>query len=304
MPGFGSGLAHAIAEGVEGYDSGELTNLQQRLAMAQWLRTDRRENQKMDIERLNTLAKAAEAGLNVTPQSSGTPGDTPPTGQQPVDGISSEAGPAAKAPPTRIGSVGGYDIQIPEGGVGSKAVRDKKELIRAGLEKKPQQTLRERILELRGQGVAPMDAVRQARQEFGMDPPFADRRKIEATTPIPRQPPNPTTESDHRRNYILRRAADLQKDHKVGYRVVRGVDRATAEQQAADEYDSVYNSEAAPRSTTPGQDQTKPQAGAATRTPPNPRKPANDPRLNRTGGPAGAPVLAPDNPFADLVPKK
>jgi hypothetical protein len=242
MPGFGTGLAHALAVGVEGYGTGDLENQQRLLALAAQRRAQALEADKANTSRIDALAKAAEAGLTVSP----SPGER--SGEETADNggssTSPEAGPAVNnAKPTRLGSINGMDISVPPG-LESKAVRDARAMKAAGMG--PKQTLHERVMELRNGGM-PMDqAIKQARGEFGEDPdPQATHRanrKFDVANPTRRSSSDGAT-PESRAKYVLRRASDLQKARKVGYRVQPGMDRATAEQTAGDEWDRVHGIE-------------------------------------------------------------
>lgn len=242
MAGFGSGLAHALAVGAEGYGTGELENQQRLLALAAQRRAQAMEADKANTSHIEALAKAAEAGLTVAP----TPGErsgeeSPDSGGSPT---SPEAGPAAThAKPTRLGSINGMDISVPPG-LESKAIRDARAMRAAGMGPKP--TLHERVMELR-QGGMPMDqAIKQARGEFGQDPdPQATHqanRRFDVDHPT-RRPAGDGATPESRAKYVLRRASDLQKARKVGYRVQPGMDRPTAEQTAGEEWDRVHGIE-------------------------------------------------------------
>jgi hypothetical protein len=241
MPSFGTGLAHSLAVGVEGYGVGDLENQQRLLALAAQRRAQALEADKVNTSHIEALAKAAEAGLTVAP----TPGER--SGDESVDNVGSttnpEAGPAANnAKPTRLGSINGMDISVPPG-LESKPVRDARAMKAAGLG--PKQTLHERVMELRNGGM-PMDqAIKQARGEFGQDPDprstYRANRDYAVTHPTRSSADGATPES--RAKYVLRRASDLQKARKVGYRVQPGMDRQTAEQTAGEEWDRVHGIE-------------------------------------------------------------
>lgn len=258
MAGFGSGLAHALAVGTEGYGTGELENQQRLLALAAQRRAQALEADKANTSHIEALAKAAEAGLTVAP----TPGER--SGEETADSggssTSPEAGPAAThAKPTRLGSINGMDISVPPG-LESKAIRDARAMRAAGMGPKP--TLHERVMELRNGGM-PMDqAIKQARGEFGQDPDpratYRSNRDYAVDHPTRRPGDGATPES--RAKYVLRRASDLQKARKVGYRVQPGMDRASAEQTAGDEWDRVHGIDT--QVTTPSA-KTAPVAGRA-----------------------------------------
>jgi hypothetical protein len=248
MPSFGTGLAHSLAVGVEGYGVGDIENQQRLLALAAQRRAQALEADKVNTSHIEALAKAAESGLTVAP----TPGER--SGDETVDNVGSttspEAGPAANnAKPTRLGSINGMDISVPPG-LESKPVRDARAMRAAGMG--PKQTLHERVMELRNGGM-PMDqAIKQARGEFGQDPdPQATHqanRRFDVTHPT-RRPGGDGATPESRAKYVLRRASDLQKPKKVGYRVQPGMDRQTAEQTAGEEWDRVHGIET--QTTTP-----------------------------------------------------
>jgi hypothetical protein len=251
VPGFWTGLTGVAARGAVGIAEGEEDATRKMLAAAARKRQETREDEESGIRRMEAIAKARDAGLIVSPQAGERSGDQSPTTNPVGPSITQEAGPAAtKAKPTRVGSVGGMDISVPEGPVVPKSVRDKQTAIAAGIEKAPEQTLHGRIIELRGQGMKPEDAIAQARQEYGLAPidmnpigTFTKKRRIEASIPVGGGNGSGGT-PERRAAYILRRASQLTQPKKVGYRVQPGLDRAAAEAQAGDEYDRVHGVDA------------------------------------------------------------
>jgi hypothetical protein len=139
VPGFVSGLIHAGAVGATGYAEGQDENQRKMLALAQQRRAQQREDEEADLKRIDALAKARDAGLTVTPQASERSGDTFGSVGTSIRGV---AGPAEEAKPTRVGTVAGMDITVPDK-YEPKAVRDKRAAIEAGVEKPPEQTLEE-----------------------------------------------------------------------------------------------------------------------------------------------------------------
>lgn len=241
MPGFVSGLIHATTAGLTGYEQGQDEQQRKMLAAAALKRTQAREDEELGMKRLEALAKARDAGLNVTPQASERSGDSPfnSVGVQ-IRGL---AGPAEEAKPTRVGTIGGMDVTVPDGPVLPKSVRDKKAAIAAGVEKAPDQTLHERITELRGQGMKPEDAITQARQEFGQEDPTAQHQKnrlFDVQHPT-RSGAGANGTPERRAAYVLRRAAQLTASKRSPLGLpVPGLPRAQAEQQAGEEYDRVH----------------------------------------------------------------
>lgn len=242
MPGFWSGLAHVGARAAIGAGAGEEDAQRKMLALAAARRQQQREDEELNLKKISAVREAADAGLVVTPTAGERSGDQPPTTNPVGPSITQEAGPAAtKAKPTRVGTVAGMDIAVPDH-LESKAVRDRKALVDAGLAEKPELSLHQRIIELRGQGMKPEDAIRQARQEFGQeDPAEAHRRNRDYDVAHPtRRSGEGGGTPESRARYVLRRAAQLTQSKKVGYRVQPGLDRAAAEQQAGEEYDRVH----------------------------------------------------------------
>lgn len=252
MAGFGTGLVHALAVGTEGAGIGEEEHQQKLLARAAAQRAQANQSEELNLKRIHALAAAAEAGLTVAPTGGERSGDSGPGGS---DQPSAEAGPAASANPTRLGTVAGNDITVPAH-LESKAVRSAREMKAAGLG--PKQTLHERVMELRQQGTPMADAITQARGEFG-EAPLTDptiqhqkNRLFDVKHPTRGSGDGATPES--RAKYVLRRASDLQKARKVGYRVQPGMARPDAEQTAGEEWDRVHGIDTGvtPPSAKPG----------------------------------------------------
>jgi hypothetical protein len=294
VPGFVSGLIHAGAVGATGYAEGQDENQRKMLALAQQRRAQQREDEEADLKRIDALAKARDAGLTVTPQASERSGDTFGSVGASIRGV---AGPAEEAKPTRVGTVAGMDITVPDK-YEPKAVRDKRAAIEAGVEKPPEQTLHGRIIELRSQGMKPEDAIRQARQEFGQEDPMAlHRQKRDYDVTHPTRSSSDGATPERRAAYVLRRASQLtqaKRDPSSPYirRMIPGMSRSDAEQQAGEEYDRVHGIET--QVTTPSA-KTAPATNGTT-----PPPPANDPRLNRTGdalSPADQAMAAKDPKF-------
>lgn len=246
MAGFWSGLAHVGARAAIGIGAGQEDAQRKMLALAAQRRQQQREDEELNIKKISAVREAADAGLVVTPTAGERSGDQSPTTNPVGPSITQEAGPAAtKVKPTRVGTVAGMDISVPEG-LESKAVRDRKALVDAGLAERPEQSLHQRIIELRGQGMKPEDAIRQARQEFGQeDPAEAHRRNRDYDVAHPTRRPGDSSGGtpEGRARYILSRASQLTQSKKVGYRVQPGLDRAAAEAQAGEEYDRVHGVE-------------------------------------------------------------
>jgi hypothetical protein len=159
MPGFGSGLAHALTQGYVGAQEGADENRKQLIILAAQRRQEERQKQQDELARIGALTNAAQAGLDIggdqappsappVPMQAGAPaplrddvsGDGAPTvavkdtasiramkNQNPV---SPEAGAANQQPAepsqdgTVVGQVGKYTLRIPPAGLQGKAARD------------------------------------------------------------------------------------------------------------------------------------------------------------------------------------
>lgn len=260
--GAGYGIASALAQGLGGWEEGRDEAQRKMLALAAKRRAQQEKDEERELRRLAALREAAEAGLLVSPAGSSRSGDTPPTTNPTGPSISSEAGPASKADPTPVATVGGHTIAIPPN-LEPKNVRDRRAMIAAGLEKPPAQTLPERIAELRKGGMKPEEAVRNARLEFGHPDPVDTRRRMDELGPRPSSRQEGAT-PDKRAEFILRRAPELQKpstDPVTGV-PVRGMSRDAAEAQAGEEYDRAYG-HSRRGSTAPGPDRAGAPRGMA-----------------------------------------
>lgn len=245
MPGFLGGLAHVAAVGGTAYADQQDEEQRKLLAQAQLRRSQRLADRKAELDEIEALTKARESGMTISPSGGSRSGDTPPTTNSAGPSITPEAGPAAKAPPTRIGTIAGMDVTVPEK-YEPKAVRDKRAAIDAGVEKPPEQTLHGRIIELRGSGMKPEDAIKQARQEFGMEDPTLQHQKnrlFDVRNPT-RSGSSSGATPERRAQYVLRRASQLQKPTRGKFNLMQpGMPRAQAEQMAGEEYDRVHNVE-------------------------------------------------------------
>jgi hypothetical protein len=253
MAGFWRGLTNIASQGVLGAEAGREDTQRRLLAAAARKRQESQEDEAAQLRRIQALREAREAGLDVRPVATERSGDVPPTTNPAGPSVSSEAGPAAKAKPTRIGTVAGMDISIPEK-YESKAVRDARSMREAGMG--PKQTLPERIAELRGQGMKPEEAVRTARMEFGQLDPVETRRRIHALGPAPSSKDSGSDAAEKRAAYVLRRAAQLTRPTTNYLGVPQpGMSRAEAEQMAGEEYDRRHQTKTgvAPPSAQPGQ---------------------------------------------------
>jgi hypothetical protein len=140
-PGFGSGLAHALTAGLSGYAQGEDDQRKQLIVLAAQRRQEERQKQQDEIARIGALSQAAQAGLDVTPMTPSSPTSGPRSvppvavpdtasvravkGQNPTTPDGGETSPAIPSQDgTVLGSVGGMQIRVPQGGVVGKAARD------------------------------------------------------------------------------------------------------------------------------------------------------------------------------------
>jgi hypothetical protein len=141
MPGFGSGLAHALTQGYVGAQEGMKDRDLIVLAAQQRAQQRQQQEREMKLKELGALSTAAQAGLDVTPTApsapSGPPSSVPPVavadtasvravkGQNPTTPDGGESSPATPSQDgTVLGTVGGMSVKVPQGGVLGKAARD------------------------------------------------------------------------------------------------------------------------------------------------------------------------------------
>jgi hypothetical protein len=130
-PGFGSGLAHALTQGLTGYAQGEDEQRKQLIILAAQRRAEERQKQQDEMARIGALTNAAQAGLQIDSPSPVPVQDTASMravkSQNPV---SPEGGAANQQPAepsqdgTVVGQVGKHTLRIPQGGLQGKAARD------------------------------------------------------------------------------------------------------------------------------------------------------------------------------------
>jgi hypothetical protein len=125
-PGFGSGLAHALTQGLTGYNQGEEENRKQLILLAAQRRQEERQKQQDEIARIGALSQAAQAGLDVAPAV--VPDTASRRAVQAENPTSPDGGESSPAIPSQdgtvLGSVGGMTVKVPQGGVVGKAARD------------------------------------------------------------------------------------------------------------------------------------------------------------------------------------
>jgi len=139
MPGFGSGLAHALTQGIAGYQSGQQDRTRELIMLAAQQRAAKQADESMGLKRLETLGQLGALGYDIGGTGGGDPiaqAGTPvqdsasrratqdQTPTSPEGGDATPAPPTASGDGTMLGSVGGVAIKVPPGGVQSKAVRD------------------------------------------------------------------------------------------------------------------------------------------------------------------------------------
>ena len=307
MAGFGSGLAHALAQGAGGYEEGDLDKRRTLLALAQQKRAESRAD-------IGTITSAAAAGLDITPHEDDvTNGSPTPTADMP-----------RRKP---IATVAGSDITIPEQGVSDKATRDaqrkaadRKARLKAyndglpdgdpnklteegvgmvsmddnlfndhvkrviGITAPPKIPIERRIRELTDKGLPLNVATKQARTEYGqLDPREVHRSNRDYDVSHPTSTGGPT--GKERQLYILRRASALQKPGKnpLTGLPVPGKDRATAEREAAEEYDRVRVNNGGTETDDNADDTPEPATDPRTRPTSTPKK-----ATHTTAGATGA----------------
>lgn len=138
MPGFGSGIAHALTAGLVGYDQGEDEQRKQMIILAAQKRQEQRQAEQDNIARIGALASASNAGLDVSPLASpprgpaSAPAVVPDTasmraqkGQNPTTPTGGQPAPATPSTDGNVlGTIGGMQIRMPQGPLIDKATRD------------------------------------------------------------------------------------------------------------------------------------------------------------------------------------
>jgi hypothetical protein len=124
MAGFGSGLAHALTQGVVGYSEGVDENQKKLIVLAAQRRAQQQQDQANKRADLASIVSAAQSGIDVQPDTLSR------RSVQGVNPTSPEGGDANQPPAqpsddgTVLGSIGGMTLRVPPGGVQGKAARD------------------------------------------------------------------------------------------------------------------------------------------------------------------------------------
>jgi hypothetical protein len=110
MPGFGSGLAHALTQGYVGAQEGMKDRDLIVLAAQQRAQQRQQQEREMKLKELGALSTAAQAGLDVTPTAPSAPSGPP-----------SSVPPVAVADTASVRAVKGQNPTTPDGGESSPA---------------------------------------------------------------------------------------------------------------------------------------------------------------------------------------